>query len=341
MEIRSFAIILLALTAGCGTEAPSADHKNTNTVSTASNIPASENVSGNCNKSALCLRTDLNGDGIVDDAYIRPIKNPETVHLIAEYDDTGGTYTTPLKAGQDAITLTLNHSDEKISTAREVWALGFKNAKQLTLYRDYVAEQNKVPSECLVDGDERLLVAQSDSATWVIFWDGASPNNSGFSARYCENKEPKQALASNAATITGQWKVTHLFVDVESRAQAYATDDPEVVGSVMTISNGAKPDIFWSHLSSDRLSTEDKCNSAHIAQVSTQEADWTRDALNPVLKAWQLGAVKDSDMLSLSCGVGNWGQNGANSTMVRIGTNKLIMPWTDGGTFLLQRLSAR
>jgi hypothetical protein len=136
----------------------------------------------------------------------------------------------------------------------------------------------------------------------------------------------------------GTWVITNVAVD-DGGAQAFAKDDPAIVGSEFSI---ARQEIRWTKKASNNFTADDVCGlpsaGAMSAIVEKEEGVALLSAaislaINPRLRGTlhRFGCVTS----------GRWGpgDTGGNALFYPIGNDRMLLQWYDGAVLMAEKLS--
>ena len=140
--------------------------------------------------------------------------------------------------------------------------------------------------------------------------------------------------------LTGTWKIVRLWVDT-SGISAWGLDDPEALGSMLTISPES---IHWSYPASERFVGMDICTSSApiISKANMNGREFeeeSRASLTAAATYFGISAEQLGPTYSMTCAESD--QNSPNDTEARDFTltqdGRMVIPWYDGAILLLKR----
>lgn len=141
------------------------------------------------------------------------------------------------------------------------------------------------------------------------------------------------AAPQPAPGLDGVWRVIGVAVDADAPT-AFATDDPALMGSEITINDSA---LAWTRKASADFTADDVCNGPRAEDVAAASPAEFAAAMA------RFGAgEKPGGVVHMVCTKGgNWGPEADDGArMLRLGNNRLVMGWYDGVVLLLERAAA-
>lgn len=141
-----------------------------------------------------------------------------------------------------------------------------------------------------------------------------------------------QTLATK--DLIGSWRVNRVLL-APGKVQAYATDDPAIVGAVLAIGTDQ---LRWAQTDGTDFTTDDVCTGPALSIVVDEGA--AQAAATPVLAAFaaaQLLKPEAKPMIWACTQGGQWGPAGSNFMFASPDGQQIVLQWYDNLILLLER----
>lgn len=143
------------------------------------------------------------------------------------------------------------------------------------------------------------------------------------------------AALAIATRPDGVWRVTAVVVANNAPAM-FATDDPAIMGSEITIADAA---LAWSKTASDDFTSDDICKGPRLETVAAplDPGPASREFDAAIMRFGPGQAPNDQPLHWVCTQGGNWGPEADGGARLRMaGTKRLIMTWYDGVVLVLE-----
>jgi hypothetical protein len=136
----------------------------------------------------------------------------------------------------------------------------------------------------------------------------------------------------------GTWTVTNVAV-ADSGVQAFAKDDPSIVGSEFSIK---REEIRWTKKTSDRFTSDDVCGLPSAGAMAPIVEKEEGTALIAAARRFAVDAKARGTLHRFGCvNSGRWGpgETGGNALFYPVAGNRMLLQWYDGTVLMAKKLN--